>query len=155
LQKSCDEHKNARQVQEVCPYTLNTYLLHSAHEIQARLQATTQEVHYWRSFALTYDRAAFKKFMSTSVPPTSPTHDTGDEAETPARRDGGTASDLDLDLEETSPPHDDLQTPGLDFNALTNENGDEEGDHGKVVNDNTPTRPGKARALVSLEQAKR
>jgi hypothetical protein len=115
----------------------------------------TQEVHYWRSFALTYDRAVFKKFMSTSVPPTSPIRETGDDTETPIRREGVNASDLDLDLDEKSPPHDDLQTPGLDLNALTNENGDEERDNGKVVNDNTPTRPGRACALASLGQAKR
>jgi hypothetical protein len=101
---------------------------------------------------LTYDRAAFKKFMSRSVPPTSPTHETGDETETPARRDGANTSDLDLN--ETSPPHDDLQTPGLDLSELANEHEEEDGDTGKVVNDNTPTRPGKARALASLGQAK-
>jgi hypothetical protein len=134
----------------VCVYSLSSGLIGN----QARLQATTQEVHYWRSFALTYDRAAFKKFMSTSVPLTSPTHGTGDDAETPARRDGGTAPDLDLDLDAKSPPHDDLQTPALDLSGRANEHEEEDGDNGKVVNDNTPTRPGKARALASMGQAK-
>jgi hypothetical protein len=117
MQANMDQQVQAKEGQEVRRgrTTIDDDLLTK----KALSRSLSDEVQYWRNFALNFDRAGFRRHMASGAPASSPIP----PSETPARR--GQA------VEDASPQLDELQTPATALRAL----------HIKGAQ-NTPSKPG-------------
>jgi hypothetical protein len=104
IQAAMDQQVQAREVQAVRRgRTTNDDDLLMKQALSKRL---SDEVQYWRNFALSFDAPEFRRHMASGAPASSPIH----PSETPARR--GQAVD------DASPQIDELQTPATALRGL-------------------------------------